>query len=663
MAKKALTSRLAQQEEEKKEKEKIKFTKEETDQSRRIRDCMRDSYDQMNQVLDEFDGDSLISTCQQNRLAAVSFLTPILNDGEVRVVTGTTEGKIDSVFNSVFNQNIENNIRAFNENDLEDYRLGDSLTKTVKRTRQIEVDDDINEEILREILSMPAVFIQETMSDEWYYDRVLEEGDWDDLWQFKIPKFKKEGWLRRREAKKVLWTCEQVMLADIKIPMRLFHTQPYVITYRIRSYSNAESVYRHSPRWKNVIPGSANFSEYKGSVESSEWRFSRKLKADEVEEVIYKSVIGDEMQVYLNGVNMLPVGCPYLGTRMKKYDMTMEGGKMIHPKFAYRRPLVSMTKVLQALKDENFRLLVLKGRQDFWKPLIAKTKAVLSKDMWLPSAITYGLDKSEIDVLPGLGGKIGNSDLILNKMIETEVEKFINVSSLFQGIGDQKRTASEVQQLMKQALIGLGATLTGYVRAMRNCTYLRLYNILENMTKPIDNRYNDHLEKTEDVYRTFSIDEVDLYDGKIGTEVISFVNRELLDAEKKTVLKLEKESRENGKPKAFTFLPVDKLLKTPYMFYVESEITEKKTSMLETEMAKKDIIDTAAFGGQVGLQVNPEYAAQEWGKAVRKVDTRKFFVIPPPGGQPGAQPMPPASGGKPVNTPDMGVQQLMNAGS
>ncbi len=683
---KKLVSQAITKEEKKKNIKKFKRSTEELQQFKEIVQKLTDSFDQMNTPLEAFDGESLITTCQQNRLAGNSFLTPVENDGEVRVVTGTTEGKLDSVFNAVYNQNLEIDVRAYNEYDLQDFQLGDSLTKIVKRSTQIERDDDFWESVLREILTMPACYIQEIVDERWYYDRVLEKGEWEDLWQFKIPQFKKVGYMRRREPKKVLWTCEQVYLANIRLPLRLFQEQPYIITYRTRTWDEVQSVYKNSPRLEYIKPGAPENVNYKNIVDSTEWRFTRGLKDNEVEEIIYKSVVDDEYQVYLNGVNMLPVGCPFFATRMKTYDMCMVGGKEINPKFAYRRPLVSMTKVLQALKDETFRLLVLEARQSVWEPIVTKAKTILSKDMWLPAAITYGVDKSEIESLKSKGATGGNSiEVILNNMVESEIEKFINVSNIFQGISDgQKRTAHEIAQMMKQALIGLGTNLTGFIRAHRDASYLRLYNILENFIKPIDTRYNDFADdsegkedKSEDIFPTFSIDETDLYDGKVGTEIISLINRELLPAEKDKVIELEKKSRDEGNPVSYSFLSVDKLLKTKYIFFIDINITEKKSSLLEAEMAKKDIADSVAFASSIGARVNPEVAAQEWGKNVRRIDTKKFFVIPtaqPEMGAEGAEmpgmapdgsvaPNVTAPGPKTPKTDQMGVKQLMQSDS
>jgi hypothetical protein len=461
---------------------------------------------------------------------------------------------------------------------------------------------------------------------------------------------------------KVLWTADQVFLASMKIPQRLFHTQPYIIKYRMRSYKECEQVYCQSPRWKFVHPGMPEHREFHSALESSEWRFSDGIQNTEVEEIIYQSLQDDEMQIYLNGVPMLPVGCPMMTGRMKNYNITMEGMKEIHPKFSYSRPIVSMTKVMQALRDESFRLRILKDRQDIWHPIVTKAKVILSKDMWLPSAITYGVAKSEIDDLMS-DRKYNSSDNAVMEMIEKEIENFINVSAIFQGLGSDQMTATEAAQRMKQALIMLGAALVSYMRAVRNCDYLRLFNIVENMTKAVDTRYNDYLGKSEDVYETFTLRDVDLIDGKVGTEIISFIGRKLLPQEKNQILEESKKSREIGKPVSYSFVDVDKLRALPLIFYVEVVAEEKRTSLLEKELFKKDIIDSIAIGKAVGIPVNPEYAVEEWSKRV-KVDPKKMYQVPtippdmmtaPMAGKPGQ-----GQGEAPsVQTPPMDVKQMI----
>lgn len=644
------TSQVIEQEKKDLERKVHQYSAEEKEQQRIWFDRMETSWQNMNTSLEELDGLTLIEACREYRLARNSFLTPIMNDGEVRVVTGTTEGKVDSVFNAVYNQNIEAEVQAYNEFDIEDVMLGDSLTKVIKRTDQMENSDDIESSILDEILTMPACFVQEVMSDEWYYDRKLTKGDWEDLWQFKPVTFSKSVWMRKREPRKVLWSADQVLLADIKIPARLFHTQPYTIKYRIRTKEEARRVYQNSPRWQFVMGGMPLKQEVKGNITTSDWRFSRRIKNDEVEEIIAESICDDEQQIWLNGVPMLPVGCPYLANRFQKANMTMEIHKEINRNFAYGRPPVAMAKTLQALKDEDFRLMVIRRRQEIFQPIVTKAQTILSKDMWLPASITYGVSKSEIESLIDNQRGVDNS---MQEMIKEEIEGFLNVSAIFQGADQPNTTAYQAAQQMKQALIMLGNALVARMRAKRNCTYMRLYNILQNFLDPIDTRYNDHLGKSEEIYRTYSLRDTDLYDGAVGTQIISFINRQLLPQEQDKILQIEKESRAKGKPVAYSFLPVDDLKNVPRLFHVNIMATEKRNSLIEKEMFKKDIIDSMDLGQRLGIPVNPGYATQEWGKRV-KIDANKLYMVPQAPELGGGGVIPGMGGGKGAGGAPMG---------
>lgn len=156
-----VSTSLEQAKEEEKKHPVYKYSEDEKKQQKIWHQRMEDSWRDMTTALDEFDGLTLIETIKQNRLARNSYLTPVLNDGEVRVVTGTTEGKIDSMFHAIMNQNLESEIEAYNNFDIEDALLGDGLTKLVKRTEQMENSEDIEAEAMEEILCSPMVYIQD----------------------------------------------------------------------------------------------------------------------------------------------------------------------------------------------------------------------------------------------------------------------------------------------------------------------------------------------------------------------------------------------------------------------------------------------------------------------------------------------------------------------
>ena len=108
-----------------------------------------------------FDGMSYTQDYIANRRAKNSYLRPKKNDGEVRVVGGTTEKKIEVIANELLRINLQPEIRAFDEFDNELYEFGEDMTSLIKRTTQIEKDDAFWQAFIDELISQSAVFIQE----------------------------------------------------------------------------------------------------------------------------------------------------------------------------------------------------------------------------------------------------------------------------------------------------------------------------------------------------------------------------------------------------------------------------------------------------------------------------------------------------------------------
>lgn len=598
--------------------------------------------DQREQSFKEFDDltfSQAITVCKDARN---SYLTPVENDGEVRVVTGTTESKVDALWNAVFNQNLESEIHAYSEFDVEDTNLGRTLTKVVYRTNTMEDEEDLWHEFVDELISMPAVFLQESTDFETYYDKTFKKGSWDDYFfhNTKDIELQKEEWFTIALPKKRIWKAEEVYLGDIRLPARLFDLQPYIFTYRQLTRDEAEIYYGKSPRWKYVRAGMPQYQEMKSYQSDADWRFASNLEDDIIEEVVYYCLGDDEMQIILNGVPMLPVGTP-MRSRYKTYPLKMYVAKQIRG-FAYGRPVTMMARMLQAIRDENFRLMILKYRQSIFKPIVSKAKVILNKDMWLPSAVTYGIDANDFDEL--VNDQVNSSDFGLNSMIEKEIENFMNVNALLQGqaAGDRV-TAQEIAARMKQAMVMLGTALVSYMRAKRDMTYLRVYNVIENHTLPIGKRYNKSLDVIEDVYRAFSLSNQDVFDGTAGEEVIQFMDRPLTSEERQLTLDIERRSRDVGRPKRFSFINVKKLRALRFYFRVIVTAKEKRTSLMERESFKKDAFEAIQLGAQVGRPVNGQYLTDEYAKRTG-LNPNKLFTPPAappvaggmmPGGAPG----------------------------
>lgn len=312
---------------------------------------------------------------------------------------------------------------------------------------------------------------------------------------------------------------------------------------------------------------------------------------------------------------MLPPGTP-MRTNGSRYPLEMYIPKPINENFAYGRSIVMQTRVLSALRDESFRFTILKNKQDIWKPIVTRAKQVLDKEMWLPGMVTYGIDKADISELST--SAISGTDFGMLDMIESEIEKIVNINPLLQGQSAGSRTtAEEVSQRMKQAMVMIGSILVMYMRAKRNGTYARITNLFENFLEPIDQRANSFMldekgqAQMDNTYRAFSISNEDMFGSGIGREIIQFMDRDLVQDEVNLVNKIQIDAKQKNKPIKFTFINFKKISKLRQYFYVTVIPKEKRSSALEREMLKKDIMDNITIGEMLGKKPNADYVTSE----------------------------------------------------
>ncbi len=126
---------------------------------------------QRHQQREELDYLDLATDYVLNKRAANAFLPPKKNDDEVRIVTGTTEKKIEVVYNELVGMNMQPEAQVFDHNDNELRGLGQDFMDIVTRTNQIERDDDFWKAYIREIITQRGVFLEETDEYVTYYNR------------------------------------------------------------------------------------------------------------------------------------------------------------------------------------------------------------------------------------------------------------------------------------------------------------------------------------------------------------------------------------------------------------------------------------------------------------------------------------------------------------
>ena len=564
---------------------------------------------QRNRNYREFDDMNYEMDYQMNLDATNSYLKAKRNDDEVRIVTGVTEKKIEAVENELLAMNLQSNFNAFNQEDKEDSELGHVFTDLVKRTNEIEKDEDFWVEAIQELLTQRAVFIEEILENP----RITDKRSNQKTKQRNI-----------KIAKKRLVCGLNVFLGDITIPAHRFNEQPYIICYNRLLYRGAKKIRGDNSNWQYVKPGMSLYDEQSQGM--FDYRFGN-LKQDEVEVISYYSYPDDEYQVILNGVMMEKIG-QKLPWEYEGYNLTMVVLKSMGRKFAYGKPLTASAKTLQALDNETIRNLIRKFRQAIEPPLaVAGRGKIYSRDIFAPASMAYGLKAGEFERLIDHQG-VTNGELAMYDLINRKTEEFIGVSNVTQGLTErQQLTATQTIEMQRQAIKMLGFAVLAVMRMKRDADFLRLYNILENYTQSTGKEFDPLTNAVKDAYRRFTANDAEFENQQTGQKEIVFMNRDLEAQEEQQIFDFEEEQIKLGQPTRIVTVNVEKLRQIPYIWQNIVQQTEKEGTSLQRLMFTDKLNQAVSISQITGRPLNSDKIIDSFERIWKVKDM--FLATPP----------------------------------
>lgn len=607
--------------EEQKEKENISgytMTPEEALQFGLISQKIISARSQREMPRDEFDGMSYEQTYLSNRRAAMSYLTPKKNDDEVRVNTGTTEKRIELVMNELLSLNIGTDVCAYDKDDnvLDD--VGQVMTDLVTRTKQIERADDKKLYFYKELLTQPSLFIEELWTQE------------------RIPNNTKKGFRLRNRCERRMIQGVQMYLGDVSMPDVRFNEQPYLIKYARMSKSEGEAVFKdlNPEKWKLVQPGAYNSP---GAPSSNLYR-KGSLLADEIEAFWYMSYPSNEVQIYVQGIPFLPVGTKYsaLYGNLGGYHITMVGLAPYSWDFAYSKPLTQSAKTLQALDNETIRNLIRKFRQALEPPIGVPRGKVYSRDIWNPGAMAQGVKASDFEKLIDHQG-VTQSEMAMFDLIEKKTNEFIGTSQQEPLQNKGQVTATELMLAQKNAIKMLGNSVLAVMRLEERADMLRIRNILENHTKPIDKEIDPVTGIVQDVYSKFSLIGQDV-DGQEGQKIIQMMDRNLTKDEEISMYASELRSKIAGKPVEYATVNVPALLDLDLYFYITASAKERESDQLDRSQFTEMLNQAVGITQMTGMPIKPQKVIQRFERVWKEKDL--FEKEAPQQVMPQGQPIP-----------------------
>ena len=542
----------------------------------------QDARDAREQEHREFDGMTYMDDYQANLDAKNTYLTPKINDDEVRVNTSTTEKKLEAMVNELLSMNLQHEVLAFDHRDREIKQLGKDFEDIVTRTNKIEKEEDEWKEIVYELVSQRAVFVKEIYEEKKTRDRKR----------------------KHRKVKKQLVPGRKIFLGDINIPIHRLDEQPYIIEYDRVHYSQAQAMFGDNDRWDLVQPGGSQNDEF-AMDEFYEWRMFE-LNDDEVEIIRYYSVPDDEYQVVVNSIpmkesqNKLP--WDYDG-----YNIAAAHIKPMRYDFAYGKPPVASAKTLQGLENEMIRNLVRKFRQALEPPLATESNDNFSRDMWAPASITTGVNPNQLDSLIDHQG-VTNSEFNMYQLITNKTEEFVGMSRLAQGLGSESdKTATEALEQLKQGIKMLGLAVFALMKLRRDLTFMRIKNVLENLTKPQGSKLDKKAGKIRAKYRQFTLKDTNIEGGR-GTKIIQMRDRSLDQDEIRSIKKFEDRQEKRGNLVRVRSINLKKLRDIDVFWWVNVVQKEREGSAVHKLMFQEKLGQAAeiqnASGGQVQVNWN-----------------------------------------------------------
>lgn len=475
------------------------YTDEEKTYISNLQKKLEDARDIRDQTHPEFDGLDFTGYWHANERGANTMLQIKKNKGDTIFQSGTLRTKLLAFLASFQSLNLKGDITAFNDKDIPVSNLGEAIEDIIDKTEEVEIDKE--KKMLRqyEMLKHGYVFLEERWVEKWSVIKKLKsvftgkkQGvDW-------ITTDKKEQGMPQRRIVSGL----SVYLGSLK--KYFISEQPHIFSVEVTDYEAAKQIYGKWEMWEYVSKSKRAFSGTKGEeMVSNAWRLTD-TKKGQAEIIIYQDKPGNEYQVILNGILMLPMGFPLTEiNKSGEYTLIQQNLEPIRHDFAYGKSFVFKNKNVIAILDEMMKLAILKTQKSFLPPRLNLSQRVVTSKMFMPAQITRGINKGEV---PPVDDKEAEGVTNAEFAMIQEVIKFVDrntVSQTTTGAREEggKVTATQIIELQRQAKIMMGLFTLAAALLEQKLTTARMLIILDKWFEPVGKTIDQAKELLKNKYR------------------------------------------------------------------------------------------------------------------------------------------------------------------
>ena len=181
-------------------------------------------------------------------------------------------------------------------------------------------------------------------------------------------------------------------------------------------------------------------------------------------------------------------------------------------------------------------------------------------------------------------------------------------------------TLGQSQQMIDQQMLKLGHALDGVVNLEKRLSWNRLYNIINNWTKPVDHTIDDTKQRLKDVYRTFSV-RTSVRDGERGVKVFRFTKDEYPDVADQEQEEADLE-KQYGTPAAIVYLDPDELRTLKALWYIVINPTPKTQDKLSQLVFMRNVREGYELFGPEAF--NLDYLKQRYSVLINENYNKLF---------------------------------------
>ena len=576
------------------------YTEQEKEYRAKIIRMLQNCRDERDQQHPEFDGLTYLQYYDTNKRADLSYIPPKRNKEDFRIVTGTTREKDTTILSSVMELNLEPNVFAFNEDNMQDHYLGQTFEDLIIDSRIQEDYSKLKPVIYREMISQGDVFVEELWTEE-FQPQVEVLNNW-------TPDQKVDAFQMNEHLKKVfcgprakMIPGKKVFVGDIKT--MFMKDQPLAFTYEVLTRAKAKTIYGKWDRWQYVPYGvdtmiSPEFGD--GPVyQDFNWSLY-KVPKDQVGVLKLYIPTKNKFMIMLNGVMMMPVNYPLTAISPSGRIPIAQGKFEPIPDFAYSKGSAAKAKVQQVLMDQLLTMYITKTRQSVKPTLGNKTKRVFSSNVTTSGKIINDVSPETLfPIVPTTG--VTNAEFQFMGLIRELVNEN-TVNSVFSGNGTQgDQTATEIVELQKQQMMKMGYAIDSVMNLEKDMSYLRLFNILQNYGTPLDQKVSKDKTALNNVYRSVSVNGA-VEDGTEGLKIYRFEDAwpDFFEQLKEEEILTE---QNGGKPVRITYITPQMVELMRKKWFIEVNPSEKKSDRLSQLVFMEMIGQTAQLFGPQSLNV------------------------------------------------------------